>query len=44
MNKRLKGVLWEDNMSTIIKNGLIVTASDTYKGDIYIEDGIIKEI
>lgn len=31
-------------MSTIIKNGLIVTASDTYKGDIYIEDGIIKEI
>ncbi|WMJ79765.1 dihydropyrimidinase [Clostridium sp. MB40-C1] len=31
-------------MSSIIKNGLIVTASDTYKGDIYIEDGIIKEI
>lgn len=31
-------------MATIIKNGTIVTASDTYLGDIYIEDGIIKEI
>ncbi|MCY6369215.1 dihydropyrimidinase [Clostridium ganghwense] len=31
-------------MTTIIKNGTIVTASDTYLGDIYIEDGIIKEI
>jgi dihydropyrimidinase len=31
-------------MSTIIKNGTIVTSGDTYKGDIYIEEGIIKEI
>ncbi len=31
-------------MSLLIKNGTIVTASDTYSGDIYIEDGIIKEI
>jgi dihydropyrimidinase len=31
-------------MSSIIKNGIIVTASDIYKGDIYVEDGIIKEI
>lgn len=31
-------------MSTIIKNGTIVTSGDTYKGDIYVEDGIIKEI
>jgi dihydropyrimidinase len=31
-------------MTTLIKNGTIVTASDTYRGDIYIEDGIIKEI
>lgn len=31
-------------MSSIIKNGTIVTASDLYKGDIFIEDGIIKEI
>ncbi|MDV4152761.1 dihydropyrimidinase [Clostridium sp. AL.422] len=31
-------------MSLLIKNGTIVTASDTYIGDIYIEDGIIKEI
>ncbi|ACT33624.1 dihydropyrimidinase [Clostridium botulinum] len=31
-------------MNTIIKNGTIVTASDIYKGDIYIENGIIKEI
>lgn len=31
-------------MSLLIKNGTIVTASDTYSGDIYIEGGIIKEI
>lgn len=31
-------------MSLLIKNGTIITASDTYNGDIYIEDGIIKEI
>lgn len=31
-------------MSVLIKNGTIVTASDIYKGDIYIENGIIKEI
>lgn len=31
-------------MSLLVKNGIIVTASDTYKGDIYIEKGIIKEI
>ncbi|MBE6054476.1 MAG: dihydropyrimidinase [Clostridium sartagoforme] len=31
-------------MSLLIKNGTIVTASDTYIGDIYIENGIIKEI
>lgn len=31
-------------MSLLIKNGTIVTASDTYIGDIFIEDGIIKEI
>ena len=31
-------------MSLLIKNGTIVTASETYIGDIYIEDGIIKEI
>lgn len=31
-------------MATIIKNGTIVTASDTYLGDIYIQEGIIKEI
>lgn len=31
-------------MSLLIKNGTIVTASDTYIGDIYIKDGIIKEI
>ena len=30
-------------MSLLIKNGTIVTASETYIGDIYIEDGIIKE-
>ena len=28
----------------VIKNGTIVTASDTYKGDIGIKDGIITEI
>lgn len=31
-------------MSLLIKNGTIVTASDTYKGNIFIENGIIKEI
>ena len=31
-------------MSLLIKNGTIVTASDIYNGDIYIEDEIIKEI
>lgn len=31
-------------MSLLIKNGTIVTASDTYNGDIYIEEGIITEI
>lgn len=31
-------------MKLLIKNGTIVTASDMYKGDIYAEDGIIKEI
>ena len=31
-------------MSLLIKNGTIVTASETYIGDIYIENGIIKEI
>ena len=31
-------------MSLLIKNGIIVTSSDTFKGDIYIEDGIVKEI
>lgn len=31
-------------MSLLIKNGTVVTASDIYKGDIYIENGIIKEI
>lgn len=31
-------------MSLLIKNGTIVTASDTYNGDIYIDEGIIKEI
>ena len=28
----------------LIKNGLIATASDLFTGDIYIKDGIIKEI
>lgn len=31
-------------MSLLIKNGTIVTASDIYKGDIYIENEVIKEI
>lgn len=31
-------------MKLLIKNGTIVTTSDIYKGDIYVEDGIIKEI
>ncbi|MEY8000824.1 dihydropyrimidinase [Clostridium sp. Mt-5] len=31
-------------MSTLIKNGVIVTAEDIYKGDIYVEDEIITEI
>ncbi|SKC84807.1 dihydropyrimidinase [Maledivibacter halophilus] len=31
-------------MSTLIKNGIIATASDVFKGDLYIESGIIKEI
>lgn len=31
-------------MSLLVKNGTIATASDLYKGDIYIENGIIKEI
>lgn len=31
-------------MSLLIKNGTIVTASDTYKGNIFIENGVIKEI
>ncbi|MBD7916410.1 dihydropyrimidinase [Clostridium sp. Sa3CUN1] len=31
-------------MSLLIKNGNIITATDNYIGDIYIEDGIIKEI
>ena len=30
-------------MSLLIKKGIIVTSSDTFKGDIYIEDGIVKE-
>ena len=33
-----------DKMSLLIKNGNIITATDNYIGDIYIEDGIIKEI
>ncbi|GAA0077374.1 dihydropyrimidinase [Clostridium sp. CTA-5] len=31
-------------MSLLIKNGTVVTASNTYNGNIYIEDGLIKEI
>ncbi|MBY6836610.1 dihydropyrimidinase [Clostridium botulinum] len=31
-------------MSLLIKNGTVVTASDIYNGDIYIKDGIIREI
>jgi len=30
--------------SYIIKNGTIVTASDTFKGDLLVEQGIVKEI
>ncbi|GAA0747075.1 dihydropyrimidinase [Clostridium oceanicum] len=31
-------------MATLIKNGTIITSGDTFKGDIYIENGIIKKI
>ena len=31
-------------MSLLIKNGFIVTASDKYTGDIFIENEIVKEI
>lgn len=31
-------------MSLLIKNGIIVTATDIYNGDIYIDNGIITEI
>ena len=31
-------------MSLLIKNGIIVTASDIYNGDIYIKKGRISEI
>lgn len=31
-------------MSLLIKNGTIATASDTYKADIYIENGVIRYI
>lgn len=31
-------------MSLLIKNGTIVTATDIYNGDIYIDNGIIREI
>lgn len=31
-------------MSLLIKNGNIITASDNYIGDIYIKEGVIKEI
>lgn len=31
-------------MRTIIKNGMIATACDTYRGDILIEDGRIKDL
>jgi len=31
-------------MTTIIKNGKIVTASDIYNADIIIDEGVIKEI
>lgn len=31
-------------MKKIIKNGIIVTAADTYTGDVAIENGIITEI
>ncbi|NFT92371.1 dihydropyrimidinase [Clostridium botulinum] len=31
-------------MSLLIKNGTVITSSDIYNGDIYIKDGIIREI
>ncbi len=31
-------------MGTLIKNGIIVTSGDTFKGDIYIKNGIITKI
>lgn len=31
-------------MATLIKNGIIVTSGDTFKGDIYIENGVIAKI
>ena len=31
-------------MKKIIKNGIIVTAADTYKGDVAIENGVISQI
>ncbi len=31
-------------MATLIRNGIIVTSGDTFKGDIYIENGIITKI
>lgn len=31
-------------MKKIIKNGIIVTAADTYTGDVAIENGVITEI
>ncbi|GAA0121820.1 dihydropyrimidinase [Clostridium faecium] len=31
-------------MATLIKNGIIVTSGDIFKGDIYIENGIITKI
>lgn len=31
-------------MSKIIKNGTIVTAGDIFTGDIYVDEGIIKDI
>ena len=31
-------------MTTLIKNGTIITATDTYKADILVKNGIISEI
>ena len=31
-------------MKKIIKNGIVVTASDTYRADVFIENGIITQI